>query len=239
MADFQTSLDEHFPGSLPAKAYLDAVGELLIPRGFTAARTLPLLSICRDELTHDLHPLVEGRWGLAFTLAGLGAIPALGRTGWDAGLSHIPGGDEDRGRLLVFGFPHIGIEEDGTVGVTVRAGQHHPTSTCGALTAVLRAIQSDDVPTSVDVDDYEASKLTQRLAGLDPRPTTLVELTIAALDAMETDLWTAIDEFRVWERADVAVCCGVQINAHGERDWIWPRDTWVADENGTRERLTL
>ena len=113
MTPFEQSLADCFPGALPSAEYLERTRATLEPFGFDRERTLTLVSICRDELTTVFFDQIEEDWGLAFTLAGLGGIPALGTTGWRAALSHVPDGD-GRGCLLVFGFPHIGIEEDGT-----------------------------------------------------------------------------------------------------------------------------
>lgn len=235
---FELAVAASFPGAVPSRQFLDAVQRAVEPIGFERDNTLPLVSICRDELTTTLFDQIEEDWGLAFTLAGLGGIPALGRTGWGSALSHIPD-DDGRGCLLLFGFPHIGIEADGTIGVTVRTGQTNPTATCGALSSILEASQSGHLPTAVDVDDYEATKLALRLVDPHRPPTSLVELTMSALDALEIDLWKALDEAEVWRDHDVAVFCGVQIHAHGEQDWVWPRDAWYATADSHRRRLSL
>jgi len=235
MPSFRESLDAHFPGSLPSEEYLDRVARTIEPLGFDTHRTLTLVSICRDELTTTFFDQIEDRWGLAFTLAGLGGIPALGRTGWGAALSHIPDAS-GRGCVLVFGFPHIGIERDGEIGVTHRRGQTRPTATCGALSSIHRKALAGELPTTIDTDDYEATKLALRL--VDPRvpPASLVELTVGALDALEVDLWKALDEAEVWRHHDVAVWCGVQIHGHDD-DWIWPRDAWYTGADGHRRRV--
>ena len=235
MGSFRSALDETFPGSLPAEEYLARVKADVEAMGYTRERTLALVSICRDELTTPFFELIERDWGNAFTLAGLGGVPALGWTGWQAALAHIPD-DDDRGHVLVLGFPHIGIEEDGTIGVTIRPGQDHPTTTCGALSAIVANAAAGTLPTEVDPDDFEATRLALRL--VDPRlpPPSLVELTMAALDALEVDLWRALDRFEVWRQHDVTVWCGVQIHGHGD-DWIWPRDAWHTGVDGHRRRV--
>jgi hypothetical protein len=136
----------------------------------------------------------------------------------------------------VFGFPHIGIEADGEIGVTLRRGQLAPTPTCGALASIYAHAAAGTLPTEIDTDDYEATKLALRL--VDPRhpPASLVDLTVAALDALEVDLWRALDEFGVWRHHDVSVWCGVQIHGHDD-DWIWPRDAWYTAEDGNRRRV--
>ncbi|MEI2816313.1 MAG: hypothetical protein V9E99_07635 [Microthrixaceae bacterium] len=233
---FAQSVERHFPGALPSGDYLQRVRRTIEPLGFLPSRTLPLVSICRDELTTTFFDAIEHEWGLAFTLAGLGGVPALGRTGWKAALSHVPDVD-GRGSVLVFGFPHIGIEADGTIGVTVRRGQMSPTATCGALASIFDLAQAGQLPTEIDFDDFEATRLAIRLVDRRVPPASLVDLTVSALDALEVDLWRAIDEAQVWRDHDVTIWCGVQIHAHGEQDWIWPRDAWYAGSDGHRRRF--
>ena len=236
MSAFDDQLARSFPGSLPASAYLTQLRETIEPLGFTPDRTLPLISICRDELTTDFFASIQEEWGPAFTLAGLGGIPALGRTGWGAAFSHIPD-SEGRGAVLVLGFPHIGIETDGAVGVTLREGQTAPTATCGALNAIYEHARHGTLPTEVDPDDFEETRLALRLVDPSVPPASLVDLTIATLEALEIDLWKALDEARIWEVADVAVFCGVQIHGHGGADWVWPRDAWFTGADGERRPI--
>ncbi len=238
MNTFDQAINQHFSRSVTSTAFLDRIGSWAYGRNIAPDRTLPLVSICRDELTSSLFEEIQLRWGVAFTLAGLGGVPALGTTGWNAAFSHIPD-DSGRGAVLVFGFPHIGIEQDGSVGVTIREGQSRPTSTCGALASIFRASQSGTLPASIDIEDYEASKLALRLVDPVDPPKTLVDLTVNALEALEVDVWKAIDQHRLWADVDVAVFCGVQIHGHGNTTWIWPRDAWYAEPDGTRVRIDL
>lgn len=236
MSGFDELLQATFPGSVPSADYLDRVRSTIESMGFTTDRTLPLVSICRDELTTDFFASVQDIWGPAFTLAGLGGVPALGRTGWGAAFSHIPT-DGGRGCVLVLGFPHIGIEEDGSIGVTLRRGQHQATATCGALASIFERSRSGTLPTEVDLDDYEATRLALRLIDPARPPASLVDLTIAALEALEIDLWQALDDAEIWRDHDVTVWCGVQIHGHGGADWIWPRDAWSTGADGERRRV--
>ena len=238
MNTFQQALTSAFPGSVSSSTYLDWVDRWSRAENISPDQTLALIGICRDELTGDLFTDIQHRWGPAFTLAGLGGVPALGATGWNAAISHIPD-NRGRGNAIIFGFPHIGIEVDGTVGVTLRPNQHNPTATCGALASIFAAAQAGTLPVTIDTSDYEATSLALRLVDRDRPPESLVELTIAALDAVEEDIWAAIDQHLLWERAHVAVFCGVQIHHHDGTTWIWPRDAWCADGPGDRRRIEV
>ncbi len=235
VSNFHETVEATFPGAMPAAEYLSRVGAAMTDLGFDRDRTLPLVSICRDELTTPFFDQIESEWGNAFQLAGLGGIPALGWTGWQAALGHIPDAT-GRGAVVVFGFPHIGIEDDGSIGVTIRPGQTQPTATCGALTAICQRAASGDLPTEVDVEDYEATNLAMRLVDPSGPPPELVGLTVAALDALEEDVWFALDRFEVWRDHDLIAWCGVQIHGHGQ-DWIWPRDAWLCSPQGERRRI--
>lgn len=235
---FERTLNELFPGSMTTSDYLAHVRSTIEPLGFSAERTLPLVSICRDELTTSFFEQIELQWGLAFTLAGLGGVPALGRTGWNAALSHIPN-DQGRGGVIVFGFPHIGIEADGSVGLTVRRNQTQPTPTCGALCSLFQKSLTGDLPTEVDFDDFEATRLAMRLIDPADPPGSLIDLTISALDALEIDVWRALDEAEVWRQHDVTVWCGVQIHGHDGDDRIWSRDAWHCGADGEHRRFPV
>lgn len=65
--------------------------------------------------------------------------------------------------MFAIGLPHIGIEADGTIGVTVRRGQMSPTATCGALASIFDLAQAGQLPTEIDFDDFEATRLAIRL----------------------------------------------------------------------------
>ena len=90
MSGFDDTLERHFPGAVPSGVFLNQVWTSTEELGFKVGNTLPLISICRDELTTDFFARIQAIWGPAFTLAGLGGVPALGRTGWGAAFSHIP-----------------------------------------------------------------------------------------------------------------------------------------------------
>jgi len=132
-----------FPGAVPIPEFLDGVSAELATRGFTLEHTFAMVSTCRDELTVPLMRAVTERLDLAFNLGALGGVPSLGRTGWNAALSHVPM-HEGRGHVVVLGMTHIGFGPDGTPGESLRRHQDHPTATCGALMSILHAEGADE-----------------------------------------------------------------------------------------------
>lgn len=244
-------------GSLPATAYLDRVTAALAPHDFALERTFAAVSLCRDELTQPLMGDIAARYGLPFSLGGLGAVPSLGRTGWEACLSHVPhlGG---RGHLLVFGFPHIGIGPSGVIGESLRRHQDAPTPTCGALVALLGSLR-DRSPAPAraagaagaagaaaaavaasgpgcgpgcehphDLADAEARRLAELVAAeLAEGDTDIIDLTFAAARAVNREIWAQLDALTPWEAMDVAVFTGLQIQVPDGPDRILSLDARV------------
>lgn len=205
-------LSDELAGAVPASDYLDRVGAALQPWGFEPERTFSAVSICRDELTQSLISAVSKRWGEPFNLGGLGGIPSLGRTGWGACLSHVPQ-QTGRGHLLVFGFPHVGIDPEGHVGRSLRRHQDRPTPTCGALSALYDSFDAPTDATTPVLDDAEAVRLRMLVSDeLDGAPDGLLELTHAAARAVEREMWAELDALAPWAEMDVAVFTGIQVH---------------------------
>lgn len=233
-------LRSQFPDAVPIGTYLDRVATALDPFEFRPDGTFAAVSICRDEMTQHLIEQVAERWHRPFALGGLGALPSLGRTGWQACLSHVPDTD-GRGHLLVFGMPHLGMDPDGGLGQTLRRHQNRPTPTCGAIGALLSAAR-DGAPASPPpgLDDHEAQRL-MRFAGDETGtvPLELVDLTHRVAIAVEAEIWAELDALDAWKDMDVAVFCGVQIHVPERSDHIWPTGASVTGADGERRPLTV
>jgi hypothetical protein len=228
-------LDRRLEGAVPAEVYLDRVQAALEPHDFALERTFAAVSLCRDELNHQLATEIAARWNLPFNLGGLGALPSLGRTGWAACLSHVPGRG-GRGHLLVFAFPHVGIGPDGTLGESLRRHQDHPTPTCGALASLLPQLQEvggwpptrAEEERSLHLADAEAIRLQELVtAELQAPPHDIVQLTRATERAVNREIWVELDALSPWEVMDVAVFTGIQINLHDESDRLLGLDARV------------
>ena len=233
-------LRARFPDAIPIETYLDRVATALDPFDFRPENTFAAVSICRDELTQHLIEEVAGRWHRPFALGGLGGLPSLGRTGWQACLSHVPdaGG---RGHLLVFGMPHIGMDPDGGLGQSLRRQQDRPTSTCGAIASLLAALKSGEVDSlPPGLDDHEAQRLLDFAAGGSGSvPLEVVELTHRVALAIETEMWAELDALGAWRDMDVAVFSGVQIHVPERSDHVWPTGASVKGADGERRPLDL
>ncbi len=143
-------------------ALLDWTRDVLSPYGFTPDLSLPLVSVCRDELMFAFVDTVTSRWGHCFDLSSLAGLPLLGRTGLAAALGHAPdvGG---RHRLVVLAFPHIGVDDQGGVGTVHRPGVPGITTACGAVDVARQALLDGVSGVVLDPHDVEESLLVQRL----------------------------------------------------------------------------
>ena len=128
--------------------------------GFRPRNTLPVVGVCRDELMLPFEEAVQAAWGPAFDASSLAALPLLGRTGIGAALGHTPG-EDGRNRFVVFSFPHLGVDAEGTPGLVLRPGIRHGTTACGALVAARARLASGDLDadTELDPDDVEMGLL--------------------------------------------------------------------------------
>ena len=126
-----------YPELLAVPTLLDWTRDVLAAYGFADRTSLPLVSVCRDELMFGFVDAVTAHWGHCFDLSSLAGLPLMGRTGLGAALGHAPD-DDGRHRLVVFAFPHIGA--DGGMGAVRRPGVPGTTSACGAVDVARNAL---------------------------------------------------------------------------------------------------
>ena len=149
-----------FAELLDVTPLLDWTRDALAPFGFHEHTSLPLVSVCRDELMFAFVDAVTAHWGHCFDLSSLAGLPLMGRTGLGAALGHAPD-DDGRHRLVVFAFPHIG--HDGGIGAVHRPGVPGTTAACGAVEVARTALMSGVSGVVLDPHDVEESVLVQRL----------------------------------------------------------------------------
>lgn len=239
MSDFQSTLDQHFPGALPEPEFVARMTEQLVARGFRADNTLPCVGVCRDELCRTLSTTIQEHWAQAFKLSALAGMLFVGRTGFRAARSHAPI-EDGRERYLFTAMPHIGIGENGEIGRCERIGRPGHSKACGALVSFLNELESGTVTTATDPLDVEQSLLKQRLIRELPwaRVPTLIELTKAAQRAIADDLDQLIRDSLDDRRDDWAVLNGIQIQGPGNRPYTFPGFCYSV-VNGTRQALLL
>lgn len=180
--------------------------------GFRPSNCLAIVDVCRDELMASFDEAVSDVWGRPFQVGALAAIVLAGRTGLQAALGHVPG-EDGRHRFVVFCLPHIGIDEDGTVGRVQRRGMYRATAACGALASFRAQWLAGEREFPVEADDVEQSLLRQRLAPMvtEPDP-TLAALTELTRRAAVADVRRFVDLARGNEPVDVAFLSGIVIH---------------------------
>lgn len=236
--DPRATRDEYFFGAFTYERYLARVEKALEPLGFDRDNAFAAVSVCRDELTQSILQAVAHRWDEPFDLGGLGGLPSLGRTGWRAALSHVPV-DDERGRLIVFGFPHIGIAPDGTIGASLRRRQRQLTATCGAMAALFDSLSTPSEPAPPELGDTEFDRLARIVDTDTPTPSSLVELTLLAAAAVEREIWLELDALGAHREMDIAVLAGIQIHLPDDVDYIHPTGASVMGPDGERRPLTI
>ena len=227
---FATTLEHHFPGSMPEAEFVANTAELLVRQGFTVDNTLAAVAVCRDEIARTLFTDVEERWGPTFSLASLAGMATAGRTGLSAALSHAPT-DNGPKHLVVYAMPHIAIDRDGTIGQVRRLGVSEPSSACGSLAALRSSLLGGHTQIGVDRFDSEQSLLSHRLKpmiGHDDVP-DLVNLTKLAAADIEEDLSEIMEEVlthpddKSAPPPNGASFTGIQIHGPDDANYVWPR----------------
>jgi hypothetical protein len=226
-----------YPELLAVPSLLDWTRDTLAPYGFAEHTSLPLVSVCRDELMFGFVDAVTAHWGHCFDLSSLAGLPLMGRTGLGAALGHAPD-DDGRHRLVVFAFPHIGA--DGGLGAVHRPGVPGTTSACGAVDVARNALLAGVSGVVLDPHDVEESLLVRRLRrtlGDAPVP-SLPEVTELVRAAAVSELALLLGGLSTAETVvDWALVSGVVVHGHDEDAVSVSSATVVVD--GVAEHLTL
>ncbi|CAI5466113.1 unnamed protein product [Closterium sp. Yama58-4] len=210
-----------FPRAMQEEAFMKAVSQELSKLGFKRDNCIALVSTCRDEVCRPVVSLVDREFGLSFNIAGLGGVLNCGSTGFKAAMSHSPEfrcetDGTVKERYIFFAFPHVSIGESGEVGSLLRRGRGKPSSACGALIAIQNDINAGKA-TVADPYDEEYVLLKKKVKSLILRrggsEYSLVEVTRAALAAINDDLEKLISLTVDPAAADYAVITGVQIHS--------------------------
>ena len=216
-----------YPELLAVPSLLDWTRDALASYGFAEHTSLPLVSVCRDELMFGFVDAVTAHWGHCFDLSSLAGLPLMGRTGLGAALGHAPD-DDGRHRLVVFAFPHIGA--DGGMGAVHRPGVPGTTSACGAVDVARNALLAGVSGVVLDPHDVEESLLVQRLRrvlGDAPVP-SLPEVTELVRAAAVAELTLLLGGLSTPETVvDWALVSGVVVHGHDE-DAVWVSSATVA-----------
>lgn len=220
---FMRTLDELFPGAMPATVFVGRTYETLFELGFDEHTAIACVSACRDELTHPLVDRIASAWGSAFNFSSLAGMLLLGKTGFEAALAHAPRVD-GHSRYVFFTLPHIALGPNGTLGQCQRRGQPVPSRACGALVAFKDEMDGGLLNLELDPDDLEQSLLKRALhpripAGEQP---SLLDLTRLCLDQVLESLEHLIELRLDSSASHYAVVSGIQVHGPDGRDFVQP-----------------
>lgn len=235
--DFKKTLERNFPGAYPSDAFVEYSQFRLHSFGMNQKNSIACVSVCRDEIATPFMNRLHNAWNGAFNFSSLAGTLYLGVAGFQAAHHHAPNID-GRERYVYFAFPHIAIDEHGTLGNCRRTGRQALSQACGALIKILQDRSRGEASLDLNPDDVEQSLLMQRLVkefGFGEIP-DLVTLTKATQHIIREDLERMIQLTVDPSKTDYAVFTGVQIHGPSHKDWIWI-ETSYAFVNGERNSL--
>jgi len=207
--------------------------------GFVPGDTIPMISVCRDEITRPLVDAFEVLWGNSFSLGSIAAMIFCGTTGFSAGMHHSPvvnGTD----RFLFIVCPHIAISDQGVVGKVWRPGVPTISTACGSLAGFLTELQSGIVNFELSTTDLEQTMMKGQMStyftyGSVP---TLDQLTKDAATLILNQLTTTLATFNLSE-ANYAVLSGVQVHGPNAQTFFCPASYFWVDEAGVNTTLDM
>jgi hypothetical protein len=240
-AVFESKLRTEFPGAMSEAEFVQACSRSAGRLGFTKDNCIACVGVCRDELCGSLVTEVEQEFGSVFRFVGLAGFIFCGKTGFGAAHAHSPieGG---RQRYLYIVAPHVGISEEGEMGVCDREGLDSKSAACGALAALHAEVFSGSVNTELNMSDLEMSfirkimvpRLQAKADGLN-----MLQLTNTALSVIHEQLEAIIAQTVNTAEADYIVVTGVQIHGPGIGNNFFKPSQCYASLNGQKCEFQL
>jgi hypothetical protein len=237
---FTAQLNTIFPGAVSLGELVADLTADLANYEFTPGDAIPMISVCRDEITRPLVDAVEALWGNSFSLGSIAAMIFTGTTGLGAGMHHAPDIDEVE-RFLFIVAPHIAISDAGVVGKVWRPGVPNISSACGSLQGFLTEMQSGIVNFQLSTTDLEQTMMKGQMSthyqyGTVP---ALQDLTKDAQQLIKSQLTAALSTFNLVGTAEYVVVSGVQIHGPNAATFFWPTDYYLVDLTGATTGLNI
>jgi len=235
---FLEVLGRYFNEAYPEVEFVDQTCSELSKLNFYSDNALACVGVCRDEISQPLVELINNRWGYAFNLSSLAGMFLAGLTGLKASMHHAPNMD-GKERYVFYSFPHIAIDDSGTIGACRRHGREGESSACGALGAIQNELAAGSLTVGLDNEDIELSLIKSRLAKeiTGSNVPDLLELTKLVQKAIQDDLEAALSKAIDPGKCDYAVIAGIQIHGPGQ-NYISPVSTY-AIVDGERHDLEI
>ncbi len=222
-----TNIQQYFPNPTEERAFVAKTASTLATLGFNSENTLPVISVCRDEICSSFINAIETRWGKSFSLGGLAGLPFGGKMEMSVAHDHAPD-IHDRKRLVIYGMVHIGFGPQGEVGGCVRPGMKELNRACGALIAYSGYTKEEDKELNkIFTDDGEYGLLIYRMEkAIKPGDNNLLEVTNAALEVIQQDIDRLTSKVIDPDETDYAVFTGTQIHLP-DGNYVQAADSWV------------
>lgn len=177
-------------------------------------------SVCSDDLNNIQYPPSAKDMLGPFNLGGLNGFPFTGLTGMGAFSHHYP----DRGVMLIFYGPHIGISNSGVVGEILRPGQTRLSTCCGAAQAALKKLELYQItPGDPAEPDYQQQYIEQtflrserRILDVQGKP-RLVEATQVMYEAIHHQINILVENTFDFELETLFRFGGILINPDGKQ----------------------
>jgi hypothetical protein len=228
LSGFQKTIDEQFPGAMLIEKFVVESMALLHEHGFHRHNSIPLVSVCRDELTRPFVERIDELWSHSFDISSLAGMVFCGKTGFMAAMHHAPVAD-GKERYVFYVGPHIAVDDKGEIGKVWRSGREKCSSACGALVAFLAEIVEGRLNVQLDVDDIEQSLLKQKLMSYiryGEKP-SLESLTYCASDCVTDTVERLLKVTVNPEHCDYAIFSGIQIHGPMGTNYFMPRVMYV------------
>ena len=153
-----------------------------------------------------------------FPLSGLAGLPFTGKTGWGAFSSHCP----KDGNIVVLFAPHVGITDQGVVGMVKRQGQSQASSACGAAIAALSAVKNDKTSGNFlsGYQDHQLDCIKHLLVDhtkeISEHENEQVALVYTMFNLIEQFLNDILSDKWMSEKSQLAIIGGIMINIDGK-----------------------
>mmetsp|Transcript_11216 Transcript_11216/g.15789 ORF Transcript_11216/g.15789 Transcript_11216/m.15789 type:complete len:339 (-) Transcript_11216:940-1956(-) len=237
--EFDAIVKTNFPGAMSNQELEFKVVDILSSFGFEGENTLLATSLCCDELARTLEDDLGRCYGKNFFLGGLAGFPFAGNTGFGAMSAHIP----DNGFCLIVQAPHVGITQDGVVGVVEREGIELVDKCCGSAIAASNYLQGitdggATITTKIqNFSDFQQGAVQELILPhgkrLSSASNRMKELPYALFESQDMLMQDIIEAGKGGLKQGTAVLSGIQINTSPDTmDYFHPLRFDYLDSNG-------
>lgn len=217
MSQYLDTVRRFYPAAYTTEVVIDRLLDVVEKQlNLKASQLMYADSICCDDVNIIQYPERAYEMLGPFKMGGLSGFPFAGIAGMNAFANHVP---ED-GAVVIFYAPHIGVTKDGRVGEIHRMGQLAGSACCGAASAALdKLISNEIVKDHITALDYQLNAIEQiflchekRIKGAE---NLLFEATEVLYEAIEERIEILISK-TVFPCRHIILAGGIFIN--GDKD---------------------